>query len=64
MNHFSGFHADHSIPKGVKHMADEDRGFVFGGFWIWGVVIIGVLIILLLPGLFDGIGGKGCCKNV
>lgn len=49
--------------KGVRQMADEERGFGLGfgcGInWIWWIIIIIVVIILICPGIFGGIGGVG-----
>jgi hypothetical protein len=51
--------------KGVRQMAEEERGFGlgFGSNWIWWLIIIIVVIILICPGIFGGFGGIGCNKK-
>jgi hypothetical protein len=45
-------------------MSEEERGFGFGGNWIWWLIIIIVVIILICPGIFGGFGGGyGCNKK-
>lgn len=37
-------------------MSEEERGFGWGGNWIWWIIIILIVIVLFFPGFFGGYG--------